>query len=560
MKKSKLFQSIFIVVFLGLSLSSTSHALQARVFRDLSIVVPGLELSLYEWEFYLKPVTSFPLSTRPHECWEFADARLQKQTVQGPSLDSELSIVMPNVLYLGDNYFTRMGYNFSQNVNPQYCWYPDNTFFEVAYSRRNRWDFSGARSVPENRTAGAAQRELNTFVNGLNTAAFSLYQQMTDGEDNIFFSPYNVLQTLTMIYAGARNQTADQMQAALPYLLPPDETDETDDPHESFNRLNYELEGRGEGECGPFAATPRCPSGFRLNVANAFWVIRNSTDQTELQRDAFLQDYLDAMAINYGNGIRFLNLTGTSLEEREQISRQINYWASLFTQQDLQQIITPEQIAPHVNLMLTSAIYFNASWKRPFRAGLTDNKVFTGLDGQQNHVRMMDQRNQFRYYRGSDYDALDLMYAGEELSMLVLLPHEGRFRQVESRMDYDLIRQTLNAMRGETLVRLFMPRWQITKDNDMTRVLQSLGLNDLFTVGAADLSGINGSRNLALGMLTHSATITVNEDGTRAAAATEGTNAGELTGYLFDMNRPFLYIIRDVPTGTILFMGRVVSL
>ncbi len=554
MKKSKLFQSIFIVVVMGLSLSSTSHALQARVFRDLSIVVPGLELSLYEWEFYLKPITFFPLSTRPHECWEFADARLNEQTVQGPSLGSELSIVMPNVLYLGDNYFTRMGYNFSQNVNPQYCWYPDNTFFEVAYSRRSRWDFPGARSVPENRTAGAAQRELNTLINGLNTAAFSFYRQMASGENNIFFSPYNVLQTLAMVYAGARNQTAAQMQAVLSYSQPQDQL------HDSFNYLNRELEKHSAGECGPFAAEPRCPSGFRLNVANSFWVVRNPPDSPELQRHAFLDNYLDTLAINYGEGVRFLSLTGNSQAEKEEISRQINYWVQLFTQGEIQQVIAPEQIDPDVNLMLTSAINFNASWKRPFNRSFTDYKAFKGLDGRAKYVHMMDQQNQFRYHEGDDYTAVELMFAGDDLSMLILVPHEGHFHQVEARINADRVNTILSAMGQEIIIKLLMPRWETTSNNDMGNVLRSLGLNDLFTAGVADLSGINGSRSLSLGLLAHSAAVTVDEDGARAAAATEAINVGDLTDIIMlEVNRPFIYIIRDVGTGVVLFMGRMVT-
>lgn len=262
--------------------------------------------------------------------------------------------------------------------------------------------------------------------------------------------------------------------------------------------------------------------------------------------------------------MRFLSLTGNSRAEREEISRQINYWVQLFTQGVLQQVITAEQIDPDANLILTSAINFNASWKRPFLESRTGFQFFIGLDGSDDTgVLMMDQQNYFRYYEEHDYTAVELMYAGDDLSMLILVPHEGHFRQVEARINADLINTILSDMGEEIIIKLLMPRWETASNNDMGDVLRSLGLNDLFTAGVADLSvsGINGTRNLSLGLLAQSAVVTVDEDGTRAAAATTAINVGGLNNPVpvIELNRQFIYIIIDVNTGVVLFMGRMAT-
>ncbi len=104
-----------------------------------------------------------------------------------------------------------------------------------------------------------------------------------------------------------------------------------------------------------------------------------------------------------------------------------------------------------------------------------------------------------------------------------------------------------------------MPRWKTSSTSDISGILKSSGLTDLFTAGVADLSGISGVSGLALGKLPHTAVIEVNESGVKASAGTV-SYPGTLDGIpVFKMDRPYIYVIRDVPTGTILFMGRVVK-
>ncbi len=532
---------------LCLTLTVAGYALQTTVDRDLNIVIPNLKLGDRQYEVYLDLVASD--AGPPELSWHLTSLLPAAASEAPVTLDANLGIHIPNLTFLGFNFEAQLAFNSDPANIPEPGWALNTElFFEVAGSLRN---LQQETTVPVEDAA--------TLQDGLNTAAFSLYhglktlQQLAGQESDFFFSPYSVVQSLAMVYAGARGPTAVQMQDVLHYNLPQTEL------HTALNALNHELAQRGAGERGASGPFPFFPSGFRLNVANSFWAVRSPLQDAVLRRESFNPEYLDTLAVNYGEGVRFLNLLGLSRQDREDLGRQINNWTRRATQREIQQAITADQIDNNTSLLLTSAIYYNASWKRPFARTRTDNEPFNGLDGHRKIVSMMNQENTFRHYSGADFDAVEIMYAGEELSMLIFLPHEGRFRQVEARLDRDLMQTTLNGMGDEKVIRLLMPRWQTISLNDMSGVLRYLGLTDLFSAGVADLSGMNAAHNLALGQLAHSATITVNEDGTRAAAATEATNVSGLETPLFKMERPFMYIIRDVPTTTILFMGRVVK-
>lgn len=536
-----------IAMVLILALAVPGHALQASVDRDLNLVIPSLELDGQQYEVYLDLLSP---DAEPNEySWHLTSIVPEPATEAPATLDANLSVTIPNFVFLGVNFRVQLTFNPDPANIPEPSWGLNvELFFEVANSLKNRQQ---GITVPQ--PVAASLQE------GLNQAAFSIYQsitamqQLTGRESDFFFSPYSVLQSLAMVYAGARGQTAAQMQDVLHYNLPEAEL------HAAFNALNQVLAERGEGLQGAIGVLPFFPPGFSLNIANSFWAVRSPLQETLLQRDGIHQEYLDLLALNYGDGLRFLNMMGVTPRDREEVSRQINAWTRHATRQAIQQVIDANQIDNTTSLLLTSAIYYNAAWKHPFSRVRTEYGSFKNLNGQTKSVRMMDQENDFRHYAGSDFDAVDIRYAGEELSMLIILPHDGRFRQVQARLGADLLQQVLTDMGGEKNIRLFMPHWQTSSATDMTGVLRHLGLTDLFTTGVADLSGINGARNLTLGQLTHHAAITVNEEGTKAAAASAARNIGSLDQPLFQMNRPFLYIIRDVPTETILFMGRVIN-
>jgi serpin B len=183
------------------------------------------------------------------------------------------------------------------------------------------------------------------------------------------------------------------------------------------------------------------------------------------------------------------------------------------------------------------------------------------LDGSAVETPMMRQVEYFPFAEGAGYQAIELPYLGRETSMVVLLPDEGQYRAFEERLDAE----RLNVILGElehTNVDLKMPKFEYDAGLELAKVLAAMGMPVAFDSGQADFSGMTGSRDLAIGEVVHQAFVAVDEAGTEAAAATAvimlESAAPEPTVEV-TVDRPFVFLIRDVPSGTILFLGRVVD-
>jgi serpin B len=175
---------------------------------------------------------------------------------------------------------------------------------------------------------------------------------------------------------------------------------------------------------------------------------------------------------------------------------------------------------------------------------------------------MMKQSDKnYNYSEGANYQAIELPYDGRELSMIVLLPQSGQFASFESALNYSQL-NTITAQLQNATVNLTMPKFKIETDLGLGTTLQKLGMTDAFDAGKADLSGMDGKKDLYVSGVVHKAYVTVDEAGTEAAAATGvivGTTAMPVNIKEFNMDRPFIFLIKDNPTGTILFMGRVLD-
>jgi serpin B len=303
------------------------------------------------------------------------------------------------------------------------------------------------------------------LVEGNSAFAFELYQALKGKEGNLFYSPCSISLALAMTYAGARNETAQQMADTLQFLI------EQDRLHPAFNWLDAELAKRGEGAAG------KDGEGFRLNIANAIWG----------QKDyEFLPDFLDVLAENYGAGLRILDF----ITETEKSRVTINKWVSDQTEGRIKDLIPQGAIDALTRLVLTNAIYFNAAWEYPFDEKITVNGPFYLLDGGQVSVPMMKQTESFNYTKGEGYQAVELLYDG------------------------------------------------------------------------ADFSGMTGNPELFISDVVHKAFVAVDEAGTEAAAATAVIMAGSAPPELpveVTIDRPFIFLIRDIDTGAILFVGRVLN-
>ncbi len=382
-----------------------------------------------------------------------------------------------------------------------------------------------------------AEGDLDALVEGNSGFAFDLYRLLVEetGDENLFYSPYSISLALAMTYAGARGETEEQMAEALHFTLP------QEDLHPCFNALDQELARRGEGAEG------KDDEGFRLNIANAIW------GQEDYE---FLSSFLDVLAENYGAGLRVLDFGGAPEESRATI----NDWVSEETEGKIEDLIPRGLINPLTRLVLTNAIYFNAAWARPFQEGSTADGLFTLPDGTEVQVPMMRQQESFRYAEGADYAAIELPYDGHEMSMVIVLPEERAWEAFEETLDAERVQGIIEELDRQQ-VALTMPKFEFDARFSLKESLAALGMPQAFS-GEADFSGMTGDRALFISEVVHKAFVAVDEKGTEAAAATAVVmleSAMPETPVEMVIDHPFLFLIRDVETGAILFVGRVVD-
>jgi len=373
------------------------------------------------------------------------------------------------------------------------------------------------------------------LVEGNSAFAFALYQALKGGEGNLFYSPYSISLALAMTYAGARGETAQQMADTLHFTLGQDRL------HPAFNWLDAELASRGEGAAG------KDEKGFRLNIVNAIWG----------QKDyEFLINFLDILAENYGAGLRILDF----MAEPEESRVTINDWVSNQTEGRIEDLIPQGAIDELTRLVLTNAIYFNAAWEYPFNATMTADGPFYLLDGGQVTVPMMKQTKLLGYAEGEGYQAVELPYEDVPLSMVILLPASGSFEAFEQGLQAQQVSDIIDGRQFRE-VDLSMPKFEFDSEFSLKDILTGMGMPVAFS-GDADFSGMTGNRELSIGDVIHKAFVSADEAGTEAAAATAVTMPtsgppeppAEVT-----IDRPFIFLIRDIKTGAIIFVGRVLN-
>jgi len=381
-----------------------------------------------------------------------------------------------------------------------------------------------------------ASADLTTQVSGNTAFAFDLYQQLRGKPGNLFYSPHSMSMALAMLYAGARGATEQQMAQAMHFDLQQDKL------HPVFNKLDLELNSRGQGKTGADG------KAFRLNVVNATWGQRGYS---------FLPGYLDTLALSYGAGLRLLDFAAQPEDSR----KVINTWVEDQTEQRIKDLLPQGTIDSDTRLVLTNAIYFNAAWAEAFEEKNTKDGPFSLVDGTELTVPRMSGTMKGSYATGQDLQVAALPYDGHELSMLLIVPDQGKLDAVEQSLTGAVVEGLVQQLQPAEII-LTLPKFEFEAEQDLVEPLKALGMVDAF--GAqADLSGINGKRDLFVSAVLHKAFVKVNEAGTEAAAATAvvvgETSVQPNPPVTLLVDRPFLFVIRDHATGAILFIGRVVK-
>jgi serpin B len=366
-------------------------------------------------------------------------------------------------------------------------------------------------------------------IAGQNAFALDLYKQLRAEEGNLFFSPYSISTALAMTYAGARGDTAKEMAQTLHFPA------DSELLHASYAALLNQLQGDGQKR------------GFQLNVANALWGQKG---------EPFLNPFLTLVRDRYRAGLSELDFKANPEEAR----KTINTWVEKKTQDKIQNLLPQGSVTPLTRLVLTNAIYFKGDWANQFLKGGTHEQPFTTGAGAAVKVPMMNQTNQFGYLDADAFQMLEMPYVGKDLSMVVLLPKKtDGLAEMEKTLTVDKLTGWIGKLRP-TRVQVGFPKFKMTKGFSLADTLAKMGMPLAFS-DRADFSGMNGSRDLFITGVFHKAFVDVNEEGTEAAAATgvvvgvRSAPAQKVTRFVAD--HPFVFVIRDVRSGSVLFMGRV---
>ena len=373
------------------------------------------------------------------------------------------------------------------------------------------------------------QGNLDELVNGNNSFAFDLYRQIESSEGNLFFSPYSISSALAMTYAGARGNTEKEMAKTLKF------TDQQK-LHPAFSDLAVRLNKVQEG------------GHIELSIANSLW------PQAEYE---FLDSYLELTKAYYGVAITPVDYKNSTEAARQMI----NHWVEDKTKQKIKDLIKPGVLDPLTRLVLANAIYFKGNWKTQFQPDRTKDAPFHVSPTRVVQVPMMSQKENYNYADLGTLSMIELPYIGEELAMIILLPKENDgIDELESGLSAESLVQMRDELRNREIL-VYLPKFKMTSGFRLDKNLISMGMADAFNPRKADFSGMDGRPDwLYIGAVIHKAFVEVNEEGTEAAAATAVVMKARglpKPPPVFRADHPFIFLIHQKRTGSILFMGRV---
>jgi serpin B len=380
----------------------------------------------------------------------------------------------------------------------------------------------------------ATEAEIAAASAALEQFGVDLYRALVAGDDNLVVSPVSIMLALAMTYAGADGATAAEMAATLRIDL------DDEALHRAFNALDTMLESRSfEGPEN---------DGVLVSTANSLW------GQQGLE---FNETFLDTLAVNYGAGLRLVDY----MTAAEQARLVINEWVAAETNDKITDLIPAGVLDSLTRLVLVNAVYLDATWTSQFDPDSTYDGPFLLTGGADVTVPLMTQSASFPYASGDGWQAVELPYLRNELGMLLIIPDEGRFAPIESMLTGGLIADVASGL-APVEVALTMPKFEFRTQAGLNPALRQLGMSAAFDPDVADFSKMTSETHLIISEVIHEAYISVDEEGTEAAAATAvvmRATSAPLETVQLTIDRPFLFALRDLETGALLFLGRVMD-
>ena len=381
--------------------------------------------------------------------------------------------------------------------------------------------------------------QIATLAKDNTTFAMKFYDQIRSQDGNLVYSPFSISVALSMALAGAEGTTKTAMMDALQLSLP------VDSVYPAYDALLLAIQASEEQTNEGMDGNP-----FKLNIANATWGQAGFT---------FKEPFLDTLAKYFGAGMYTVDYQ----QDPEAARQAINQWIAQETEDKITDLIPQGAINELTRLVLANAIYFNGSWLYPFSEQRTTEAPFYLLDSSQSSVEMMSLNGEHLLY-GSDqsYQVVQLPYLSTDFVMTILVPENGEFENVEAALTADFMTSVRNNLAMQR-VDLQMPKFDFETSINANDPLAALGMGEAFDPDKADFSGMTDQERLLITDVLHKATITVDESGTEAAAATAVimgvTSAMPEEPITLVIDHPFMFFIEHPSTGTVLFMGRVVQ-
>lgn len=378
----------------------------------------------------------------------------------------------------------------------------------------------------------AMEVDMSAFVKNQNRFMMDIYKQISDSDNNIFFSPVSLTSALGMAYIGARGDTAEEMAEVL---------------HIDGTRSDYTLLHQRFME--HINALDKI-EGVEMLIANAVWRQKGYP---------FQEHYLKALEENFyaqAHEVDFVKAPAKTVDT-------INQWVSEKTREKITRLISEQNISSLTRLVLTNAVYFYGLWELPFNPDITRKREFILHSGEEVQAPFMHKTDDFSYMETDQLQLLELPYKEKKMGMVIILPAEEKsILEIEQQLSWEYLEELLAEL-SVMEVRTSIPRFTIRSQFGIRPVLENMGMKKVFQPGKADLSGMDGGYrdDLHISSVVHQAFVEVTEEGTEAAAAT-GITVG-VTSYMppkvFHANRPFLFFIRDLEEGSILFWGRLMN-
>ncbi|XP_028637614.1 leukocyte elastase inhibitor B-like isoform X2 [Grammomys surdaster] len=375
---------------------------------------------------------------------------------------------------------------------------------------------------------------MNTLSEANGTFAIHLLKMLcqSNPSENVCYSPVSISSALAMVLLGAKGQTAVQISQVL--NLKPDE-----DIHQGFQLFLHNLN------------EPK--SNYCLRMTNRLFT-ENSCELLPTFKESCIQFYQSEM--------EQLSFAKAAVES----VKHINMWVSKYFKGKISELLSSDSVNSQTRLILVNALYFQEMWHQHFHKNFTKELSFKMNMKDTKTVKMMDQRNNlpFGYIPDMKCKVLAMPYQGGELSMIILLPEDTEdefmgLRKIEQKLTLEKLHEWNKHENLRNIdVHVKFPWFKMEESYILNFNLCCLGVQDLFSRGKADLSGMSGSRDLFISKIVHKSFVEVNEEGTEAAAAMAGIIGCSLGREKeFTVDHPFLFFIQHNPTANVLFLGRV---